>query len=204
MHLLLICLKLPQCLSRIEIAGDVCSSITRIVVCCRKYQRWQSAAIPSVCAAGNRKTTETPVPTATFAQRGIPLHMFLPDCSLSCTICLLPFSPFTTVSLCGIEGIADTFPFALSVAHSYLISQAFMGLSLLTVSYLNMGLPLGRFPTIISTIARMFSGLLFTRPNHSNHLLFMIITIGSTFASSKIFSFLFCPLFAVDKLHLNS
>ena len=78
--------------------------------------------------------------------------------------------------------------------HSSLMCQAFR--SLLTVSFhLNFGLPLGRFPSIFnSTTARMFSvsSLLSMCLNHSNLLLLMTITISSTFASSKIDSFLPC------------
>ena len=66
-------------------------------------------------------------------------------------------SPFAAVSLLGIAGHAETFPCFWSVAHSSLIFQSFR--SLLTVSYHhNIGLPLGRFPSIfIFATARMFS-----------------------------------------------
>ena len=67
----------------------------------------------------------------------------------------------------------------LSVAHSFLMFQAFR--SLLTVSFhLNFGLPLGRFPSIfISTTALMFSvvSLLLAYPDHSNVLLLLTITV---------------------------
>ena len=86
------------------------------------------------------------------------------------------------------------FHLSRSVAHSSMILHAFM--SLLTVSFhLNFGLPLGRFPSIfISTTALMFSvsSLLLTWPNHSSLLLLITVAICSTFASSKISSFLRC------------
>ena len=86
------------------------------------------------------------------------------------------------------------FHLSLSVAHSSLIFQA--SRSLLTVSYHhNFGLPLGRFPSIfISATARMFSVsyLLLTCTNHSILLRLITVAIGSTFASSKIFSFHLC------------
>ena len=69
-------------------------------------------------------------------------------------------------------------------------------MSLLTVSFhRNFGLPLGRFPSIfISATALMFSvsPLLLTCPNHSSLLRLMTVAIASTFASSKISSFLRC------------
>ena len=69
-------------------------------------------------------------------------------------------------------------------------------MSLLTVSFhLSCGRPLGRFPSIfISTTALMFSvsSLLLTWPNHSSLLLLITVAICSTFASSKISSFLRC------------
>ena len=82
--------------------------------------------------------------------------------------------------------------------NSSLMFQAFR--SLLTLSFhLNFGLPIGRFPSIfISTTALMLSvsSLLFllTCPNHSSLLLLITITIGSTFASSKISSFSGVPM----------
>ena len=97
-----------------------------------------------------------------------------------------PFSTFPAVSLCGVEGLAETFPWfpAVSVAHFSLMFQAFW--SLLTLSFhSNFGLPLGRFPSIfISATARMFSvsTLLLTCANYSSLLLLMTIAMGSTFA----------------------
>ena len=77
---------------------------------------------------------------------------------------------------------------SLPVAHTSLMFQAFR--SLLTVSFhRNLSLPLGHLPSIFnSTTALMFSvsSLLFTCPNHSS----LLLTIGSTLASSKISSFL--------------
>ena len=56
------------------------------------------------------------------------------------------FAPFDAVSLCGLAGLGDTFPFLPVVSFSSLISQDVM--PLLTVSsHLNMGLPIGRFPS---------------------------------------------------------
>ena len=69
-------------------------------------------------------------------------------------------------------------------------------MSLLTVSFhLSCGRPLERFPSIfISATALMFSvsSLLLTWPNHSRLLLLITVAICSTFASSKISSFLRC------------
>ena len=80
------------------------------------------------------------------------------------------------------------------MVHSSLILHAFM--SLLTVSFhLSCGRPLGRLPSIfISTTALMFSvsSLLLTWPNYSSLLLLITVAICSTFASSKISSFLRC------------
>ena len=96
-------------------------------------------------------------------------------------------SPFAAVFLCGVAGLAETFP-SLPVAHSSLILQSFM--SLLTVSlHLNLGLPLGRFPSIfILAISVMFpvSCLLFNVPKP---FLLLTIRVGTTLASSKIFLF---------------
>ena len=92
------------------------------------------------------------------------------------------------------SGYCRPFHFSRSVAHSSLIFQAFR--SLLIVSFhRNFGLPLGRFPSIfISATARMFSvsPLLLTSPNHSSLLRLITVAIASTFASSKISSFLLC------------
>ena len=67
---------------------------------------------------------------------------------------------------------------------------------LLTVSFhRNFGRPLGRFPSIfISATARMFSvsPLLLTCPYHSSRIRLITVAITSTFASSKISSFLRC------------
>ena len=86
------------------------------------------------------------------------------------------------------------FHLSLSVAHSSLMLQAFR--SLLTVSFhVNFGRPLGRFPSIfISTTALRFSvsSLLLTWPNHSSLLLLITVAIGSTFASTNIYTFLLC------------
>ena len=72
-----------------------------------------------------------------------------------------------------------------SVAHSSLMFQAFR--SLLTVSFhRNVGLPLGRFPSIF------ISGNCSTCPNHSSIRRLITVAIASTFASSKISSFLRC------------
>ena len=66
----------------------------------------------------------------------------------------------------------------------------------MTVSFhLNFGLHLRLFPSIfISTTALMFSvlSLLLTWPTHSSLLLLITVAICSTFASSKISSFLRC------------
>ena len=108
---------------------------------------------------------------------------------LKCNINFSPFSPFAAISLCGVTG---SFHHSLSVAHSSLMVQAFRSLLIVSV-HLNVGLPLGRLPSIfISTTARMFSvsSLLMTCPNHSRLLLTITIAIGSNFASSKISSFL--------------
>ena len=80
-----------------------------------------------------------------------------------------------------------------SVAHSLLMLQAFR--FPLTVSFhRNLGLPLGRFPSIfISTAAQMFLvSPLLSCPNHSSLLRLITVAIGSTLASSKISSFLPC------------
>ena len=89
---------------------------------------------------------------------------------------LYKFSLFVSPSA---RSLQRSFHFSLSVAHSFEASM-----SLLTVSLrLNLGLPLGRFPSIfISATARMFSVscLLYTCPKHSKLLLFMIFAIGCT------------------------
>ena len=108
------------------------------------------------------------------------------------TISFAPFSLFAAVSL-GVF-FAGTFQ-SFSVSDPFpSMFQAFR--SLLTVSFhCNFGLPQVPFPSIfISATARMFSvsPLLLTCPNHSS--LFRLITIAtaSTFAYSKISSFLRC------------
>ena len=85
------------------------------------------------------------------------------------------------------------FHLSRSVAHSSLILHYFM--SILTVSsHLNLGLHIGRFPPSSFRQLLMFSvsSLLLTWPKHSSLLLLITVAICSTFASSKISSFLRC------------
>ena len=88
----------------------------------------------------------------------------------------ISFSPFSALSLCGVEGLAETFlshpvsgPF-LPDLPSFLIRRTF---------HLNLGIPLGCFPVLCVT-----SSFLFTCLSHSNVLI--TITLGSTIALSKI------------------
>ena len=153
--------------------GDTYSSVTKILIRCRQYQRWQSAAVPSVRAAGNTEATETPVPAATFAQGGTRLHTLLP-------FFLLSFSPFTAVSLCGVAGLAETLPFHSVNLPGFRDSPDMS-------FHLYLCLPLGCFSYIfISAFAVMFSvsGLLFMCPNH--FVLLMTIAIALSFASLRI------------------
>ena len=102
------------------------------------------------------------------------------------------FSHISGRSSCGKKRVLQI-PFhrSLSTTHSSLMFQAFG--SLLVVSFhFNVGLPLGRFPSIfILTTAWMFSesSLLLTCSNHSSLLLPITIVTGSTFSSSKSSSF---------------
>ena len=102
------------------------------------------------------------------------------------------FSPFAAVSLCGVAGPAETFP-------SFPVSGPFLhdvpGFQAPPDSIFRPQLrSFSRPPIFISTTARMVSvsSLLLTCPNHSSLLLLINIAIGSTFASSKISSFLRC------------
>ena len=119
-------------------------------------------------------------------------HYLSPIAELAVFLTFLIFGRRLTVR--GKRVLQRSFHRSLSVVHSSLIFQA--SRSLLTVSFhLNFCLPLGRLPSIfISTTARMFSvqSLLLTCPNNSSILLLLTIAIGSTFASSKIFSFIRC------------
>ena len=103
-------------------------------------------------------------------------------------------SPFAAVSLCGVAGLAETFP-------SFPVSGPFLpdvpGFQVPSDSVLppQLGYPSRALPFIfISTTARMFSvlSLLLECPNHSSLLRLITIDIGSNFASSKISSFLQC------------
>ena len=117
-------------------------------------------------------------------------HCVSPIAELAVFLTFLIFRRRLTVR--GKRVLQRSFHRSLSVVHSYLIFQD--SGSLVTASFhLNFCLPLGRFPSIfISTTDRMFSvqSLLLTCPNHSSILLLLTIAIGSTFASSKIFSHL--------------
>ena len=106
-------------------------------------------------------------------------------------------SHLSLASPCCVAGLVEPFPL-LPVCGPFLPDlPGFHVPSVLpTMSFhLNWGPPLGCFQSIsISATALMFSvsSLLFTCPNHSNLLLLITITIGSTFASYKISSFLRC------------
>ena len=104
------------------------------------------------------------------------------------------FSPFSAVSSCVVAGLAETFP-SLSVSYPFLPDVPGFKVPSYRVFYRHFGLPLVRFhSTFISATALRFhvSDLLLTCPNHSNLRLLVTIAIGTTFASSKISSFLWC------------
>ena len=105
-----------------------------------------------------------------------------------------PFLPFAAVFLCGVAGLAETFP-------SFPVSGPFLpdvpGFQVPPDSIIAPQLRSSSkaLPSIFtSTTARMFSvsSLLLTCPNHSSLLRLITVAIGSTFASSKISSFLWC------------
>ena len=131
---------------------------------------------------GSRSSPSTPSSSSPVTTQQISRHILF----MAPTINIFSlFSPFAAVSLCGVAGLAETFP-------SFPVSGPFLpdvpGFQVLTVSfYLHFGLPLGRFPSIfISTTARMFSvsSLLLTCPNNSRLLLLKTIAIG--FQESKL------------------
>ena len=104
--------------------------------------------------------------------------------------------------MCGVVSLSETFPF---LPGSGPFPPDFPCPS--TVSFhRNLGLPLGRFPSILmSATALMFSvsSLHLTFPNHStNLLLLMTIAIGSSLSSSNICSFLLCSTRLTPIAHL--
>ena len=125
-------------------------------------------------------------------------RLYITSASIVASVSLfLTCSPFAAVCLCGVAGLAQTFP-SLTVSGPFLPDAPRFHVPpdrILPWFHLNFGLPLGRFPSIfISTTALIFSvsSLLLTWPNHPSLLLLITVAICSTFASSKISSFLRC------------
>ena len=112
---------------------------------------------------------------------------------LDTSICF-SFSPFATVSLCMVAGLAETFP-SFPVSGPFLPDVPGFQVPPDSVFPPQLWSSSRALPHIfISTTARIFSvtSLLLTCPNHSNLPILLPIAIGSTLASSKISSFLWC------------
>ena len=106
----------------------------------------------------------------------------------------LSFSPFAAVSLCGVAGLAETFPFR-TVSGPFLLDAPRRHVPPHRILPSQLWSSSRALPSIfISTTALMFSvsSLLLTWPNHSSLLLLITVVICSNFASSKISSFLRC------------
>ena len=105
------------------------------------------------------------------------------------------FLPFAAVSLCGVAGLAQISPF-LTVSGPFLLDTPSFHVSLDRVLPPQLwSSSRAPFPSMfISTTALMFSvsSLLLTWLNHSSLLLLITVAICSTFASSKMSSFLRC------------